>query len=80
MMNSKHKSFCIFLPILNSLFLFLFLQVGQMIGTGIFSNPSLILINSGSGGMMLILWVVGAIFAGAGVWCYLELGTMLPRR
>jgi hypothetical protein len=29
---------------------------------------------------MLILWVIGAIFAGAGVWNYLELGTMLPRR
>ncbi|KAI8336500.1 amino acid permease-domain-containing protein [Blakeslea trispora] len=56
------------------------MNIGQMIGTGIFSNPALILVNSGSGGMMLILWVIGAIFAGAGVWCYLELGTMLPRR
>ncbi|KAI8876337.1 amino acid transporter, partial [Backusella circina FSU 941] len=53
--------------------------VGQIIGTGIFSNPTFILINCGSGGMMLILWVVGAIFAGTGVWNYLELGTMLPR-
>ncbi|KAG2204128.1 hypothetical protein INT47_011611 [Mucor saturninus] len=55
------------------------MNVGMIIGTGIFSNPSLILINSGSGGMMLILWVVGAVFAGTGVWCYLELGTMLPK-
>lgn len=26
---------------------------------------------------MLILWVVGAVFAGTGVWNYLELGTMV---
>jgi amino acid transporter len=60
--------------------IYLFCIVGQIIGTGIFSNPTFILINCGSGGMMLILWIVGAIFAGAGVWNYLELGTMLPRR
>jgi hypothetical protein len=30
--------------------------------------------------MMLIHWVLGALFAGSGVWNYLELGTMLPRR
>ncbi|GAB5593482.1 hypothetical protein Unana1_08382, partial [Umbelopsis nana] len=55
------------------------MNIGQIIGTGIFSNPALILQNCGSGGMMLILWVVGAIFAATGVWSYLELGTMLPR-
>ncbi|KAJ2957736.1 hypothetical protein NQZ79_g6582 [Umbelopsis isabellina] len=42
------------------------MNIGQIIGTGIFSNPALILQNCGSGGMMLILWVVGAIFAGTG--------------
>lgn len=51
--------------------------VGQIIGTGIFSNPALILQNCGSGGMMLILWIIGAVFAGTGVWSYLELGTMV---
>lgn len=55
------------------------MNVGQIIGTGIFSNPTFILLNCGSGGMMLVLWVIGAIFAGAGVWNYLELGTMLPK-
>ncbi|CAO3695368.1 unnamed protein product [Umbelopsis ramanniana] len=55
------------------------MNIGQIIGTGIFSNPALILQNCGSGGMMLVLWVIGAIFAGTGVWSYLELGTMLPR-
>ena len=53
------------------------IKVGQIIGTGIFSNPALILQNCGSGGMMLVLWVIGAIFAGTGVWSYLELGTMV---
>ncbi|KAG2185622.1 hypothetical protein INT44_002415, partial [Umbelopsis vinacea] len=55
------------------------MNIGQIIGTGIFSNPALIIQNCGSGGMMLVLWVVGAIFASTGVWSYLELGTMLPR-
>ncbi|KAG1146984.1 hypothetical protein G6F37_004408 [Rhizopus arrhizus] len=51
-------------------------HLGQIIGTGIFSNSSYILANCGSGGMMMILWWVGAIFAITGVWNYLELGTM----
>ncbi|KAG1423049.1 hypothetical protein G6F58_003001 [Rhizopus delemar] len=55
------------------------INVGQIIGTGIFSNPSYILTHCGSGGMMLILWLVGATFAATGVWSYIELGTMLPR-
>ncbi|KAG1449738.1 hypothetical protein G6F56_008556 [Rhizopus delemar] len=52
------------------------MNMGQIIGTGIFSNPSYILNFCGSGGMMLIFWVIGAVFAGTGVWSYLELGTM----
>ncbi|KAG1057140.1 hypothetical protein G6F43_001003 [Rhizopus delemar] len=52
------------------------INVSQIIGTGIFSNSSYILANCGSGGMMMILWWVGAIFAITGVWNYLELGTM----
>jgi amino acid transporter len=54
--------------------------VGQIIGTGIFSNPSYILTHCGSGGMMLILWLVGATFAATGVWSYIELGTMVNIR
>ncbi|KAL9555287.1 hypothetical protein MBANPS3_002440 [Mucor bainieri] len=55
------------------------MNIGEIIGTGIFSTPTFILINCGSGGMMLVLWVLGAIFAAAGVWNYLELGAMLPK-
>lgn len=58
------------------LLFFLVWIVSQIIGTGIFSNSSYILANCGSGGMMMILWWVGAIFAITGVWNYLELGTM----
>ncbi|CAO3649826.1 unnamed protein product [Cunninghamella blakesleeana] len=50
---------------------------GQIIGTGIFSNPALILQNTGSGGMVLILWVIGALTAISGLVVYMELGTML---
>ncbi|KAI9284983.1 amino acid permease-domain-containing protein [Umbelopsis sp. AD052] len=56
------------------------MNIGQIIGTGIFSNPALIIQNCGSGGMMLVLWVVGAIFASTGVWSYLELGTMKTKQ
>lgn len=79
LMNGTFVKLFLLLQFLTKPFLYFHL-VGQIIGTGIFSNPSLILQNCGSGGIMLILWVIGAIFAGTGVWCYLELGTMLPRR
>ncbi|OBZ83892.1 High-affinity methionine permease [Choanephora cucurbitarum] len=55
------------------------MNVGYIIGTGIFSSPTFILGYCGSGAMMLVLWIVGAIFAGTGMWSYLELGTMLPK-
>ncbi|KAI9309648.1 amino acid/polyamine transporter I [Cunninghamella echinulata] len=55
------------------------MNIGQIIGTGIFSNPALILQNTGSGGMVLILWVVGALTATSGLAVFMELGTMLPR-
>ncbi|KAI8328075.1 amino acid/polyamine transporter I [Blakeslea trispora] len=55
------------------------MNVGYMVGTGIFSSPTFILDYCGSGAMMLVLWTVGAVFAGTGMWSYLELGTMLPK-
>ncbi|ORX47742.1 hypothetical protein DM01DRAFT_1377086 [Hesseltinella vesiculosa] len=53
------------------------INIGQIIGTGIFSNPALILQCTGSGGMMLILWAIGALFATSGLAMFLELGTMV---
>ncbi|KAF5019001.1 hypothetical protein F66182_9019 [Fusarium sp. NRRL 66182] len=51
----------------------------RVIGTGIFATPSTILGLSGSPGLALIMWVVGAIIAAAGTAVYLEWGTGIPK-
>ncbi|KAJ2556683.1 hypothetical protein EV175_001840 [Coemansia sp. RSA 1933] len=53
--------------------------VGTIIGSGIFSTPSLILGSVGSVGMSMVVWVVGAGVSICGCISYMELGTMLPR-
>ncbi|CAM0142901.1 hypothetical protein VKS41_002524 [Umbelopsis sp. WA50703] len=52
---------------------------GMIIGSGIFSTPSGILISVGSVGMSLFIWVIAAVASFCGVLAYLELGSMLPR-
>ncbi|KAJ1555524.1 hypothetical protein HK405_001016 [Cladochytrium tenue] len=54
-------------------------NIGMIIGTGIFSNPSSILSYGGSTGISLVLWILGGIVAGSGIWAFTELGTTLPR-
>lgn len=56
-----------------------FLIFNCMIGTGIFVTPSKILALSGSVGLSLFLWVVGAIITAAGMAVYMEFGTGIPR-
>ncbi|KAI8808194.1 amino acid permease-domain-containing protein, partial [Cladochytrium replicatum] len=51
-------------------------NVGQIIGTGIFVNPTLILNYAGSTGASLILWFGAAFIAAAGLWSFTELGTI----
>lgn len=51
----------------------------RCIGTGIFATPSSILSLSGSVGLALFMWVIGAIIAGAGTAVYLEWGTGIPK-
>ncbi|KAI9356570.1 amino acid/polyamine transporter I [Zopfochytrium polystomum] len=51
----------------------------MIIGTGIFTNPTLILSHAGSTGASLLLWILGALVAAAGLWSFTELGTTLPR-
>ncbi|KAF4459611.1 amino acid permease [Fusarium albosuccineum] len=51
----------------------------RVIGTGIFATPSAILALTGSPGLSLIMWLVGAIIAGAGTAVYLEWGTGIPK-
>lgn len=58
----------------------LMMNVGQTIGTGIFSTPSNILNGTGSVGMALIYWVIGLIVTLAGVSVYLELASFFPSR
>ncbi|KAF8189454.1 APC amino acid permease [Mycena galopus ATCC 62051] len=56
-----------------------FLIFNRVIGTGIFATPSAILLSSGSVGIALLMWVLGALIAIAGTTVYVELGTGLPR-
>ncbi|KAL2840933.1 amino acid/polyamine transporter I [Aspergillus pseudodeflectus] len=57
----------------------IFLIVGRIIGTGIFSTPSSITSSTGSVGAALLLWVLGLLLAGSGLAVWLELGCMIPR-
>lgn len=56
-----------------------FLIFNSVVGTGIYSTPSLILRLSGSPGMSLVVWLIGALIASAGTAVYVEFGTGLPR-
>ncbi|KAI1428242.1 high-affinity methionine permease [Xylaria sp. FL1777] len=58
----------------------IFLNVNQMIGTGIFSTPGTILGSTGSIGLALIYWVIGILLAVAGFCVYLELASYFPNR
>ncbi|KAF7797669.1 hypothetical protein EIP86_008869 [Pleurotus ostreatoroseus] len=55
-----------------------FLIFNRVIGTGIFATPSVILRSSGSVGLSLLLWLLGAVVAACGTVVYIELGTALP--
>lgn len=46
---------------------------------GIFATPASIVVSTGSIGLALILWVVGAIIAAAGLAVYLEFAAALPK-
>ncbi|KAJ7245611.1 APC amino acid permease [Mycena haematopus] len=56
-----------------------FLVFNRVIGTGIYATPSVILRTSGSVGVALLMWFLGALIAAAGTAVYVELGTGLPR-
>ncbi|KAI1495521.1 amino acid permease-domain-containing protein [Biscogniauxia marginata] len=58
----------------------LFLNVNQMIGTGVFSSPGTILNRTGSIGLALIYWAIGVLLAIAGFCVYLELASYFPNR
>ncbi|KAL6306037.1 amino acid transporter [Sparassis latifolia] len=56
-----------------------FLIFNRIIGTSIFATPSVILRASGSVGLLLVMWVLGAILAMCGTAVFIELGTGLPK-
>ncbi|EJD06554.1 amino acid transporter [Fomitiporia mediterranea MF3/22] len=56
------------------------LNLGEMLGSGIFSVPGVILNSVGSVGMFLLAWVLAPVFIFAGLSLFTELGSMFPNR
>jgi APA family basic amino acid/polyamine antiporter len=54
------------------------LVVSNMVGTGIFTTSGFLAGDLGSPSLVLIIWVVGALFALVGAFCYSELGINFP--
>jgi APA family basic amino acid/polyamine antiporter len=52
--------------------------VGGMVGQGIFRTPGIIAAAVHSPGLILSLWVMGALLAGINAFAYVELGTAIP--
>jgi amino acid transporter len=55
------------------------LVISRIIGSGIFATPGAIVKATGSVGLALLLWVVGALISGCSLLVSLEYGCMLPR-
>lgn len=51
----------------------------RMLGTGVFAVSSTVFTLSGSVGLSLILWAVGALISMAGLYVYMEFGTAIPK-
>ncbi|KXJ87303.1 amino acid permease-domain-containing protein [Microdochium bolleyi] len=58
----------------------IFLNVNQMIGTGIFSKAGSILRSTGSIGLAMIFWLIGFLMAAAGFSVNLEFASYFPGR
>ena len=53
--------------------------VSSMVGTGIFTVPAVVRSATGSGLASLSVWLVGALLALCGAFCYAELATRMPK-
>ncbi|THH20726.1 hypothetical protein EW146_g687 [Bondarzewia mesenterica] len=56
------------------------LNLGQLLGSGIFSVPGVILNSVGSVGLLLAFWIIAPIFAFVALFVYTELASMFPHR
>jgi APA family basic amino acid/polyamine antiporter len=54
------------------------LVISNMIGTGIFTSTGFLAGDLGRPSLVLSIWLVGAVFALAGAFCYSELGVNFP--
>ena len=54
------------------------LVVSNMVGTGIFTTTGFLAGDLGSPGLVMAIWLVGAVCALAGAFCYSELGMNFP--
>jgi amino acid transporter len=53
-------------------------NVGNMVGSGIFSSPGVVLVYAGSVGLGMLAWVLGAALAAGSALCYAELSAAMP--
>ncbi|KAG9517781.1 amino acid transporter, partial [Aureobasidium melanogenum] len=56
------------------------INVGKMIGTGVYSTPATILKGTGSVGTSLLFWALGLLTSGASLAVYLEYASYFPNR